>query len=76
VGPYPPGRSLVLRAEMDVIVAMANCPHILDGRPAYQVTPVRVSAWRGAPAAENDEYRNASPEAMRAFLNTEDYLRR
>ncbi len=73
-GPYMPGRSLVLRAEMDVIVAMANCPHVLDQRHDYRVTPVRVSAWRGAAATEQDEFRVASPEALRAFLNTEEYL--
>ena len=75
-GPYAPGRSVSLRAEMDVIVVMANCPHVLDDRTEYRVTPVRASAWRGAPVTEEDEFRCASPEALRAFLNTEEYLRR
>ena len=70
------GRSLVLRAELDVIVTIANCPHVLDTRHEYSVTPVRVSAWRGVPATEQDEFRGASPEALRAFLNTEEYFRR
>ncbi|MFN3470821.1 MAG: urea amidolyase associated protein UAAP1, partial [Novosphingobium sp.] len=47
VGPFAPGREVVLRAEMDVIVVIANCPHVLDPRPQYCVTPLRVTAWRG-----------------------------
>jgi urea carboxylase-associated protein 2 len=75
-GPFAAGRSLTLRAEMDVIVAFANCPHVLDARPAYMVTPVRVAAWRGAVTSETDPIRNATPEGLRAFLNVEDYYRR
>src|SRR6185295_18642502 len=32
IGPFEPGRTVVLRAEMDVIVVIANCPHVLDPR--------------------------------------------
>ena len=42
VGPFAPGRHVTLRAEMDVIVVLANCPHVLDPRPDYTVTPVRA----------------------------------
>jgi uncharacterized protein YcgI (DUF1989 family) len=75
-GPFAPGRRLVLRAEMDVIVALANCPHVLDPRPTYTVTPLRVAAWRGAVTPEDDAIRTATPEGLRAFLNVEDYYRR
>jgi urea carboxylase-associated protein 2 len=75
-GPFAAGRTLTLRAEMDVIVAFANCPHVLDPRPAYTVTPVRVAAWRGAVTPQDDPIRNATPEGLRAFLNVEDYYRR
>jgi uncharacterized protein YcgI (DUF1989 family) len=75
-GPFAPGRTLTLRAEMDVIVAFANCPHVLDARGDYTVTPLRVSAWRGPPTALEDPIRNATPESLRAFLNVEaDYSR-
>jgi uncharacterized protein len=73
-GPFTPGRSVVLRAEMNVIVVFANCPHRLDARAGYTVTPVRISAWRGAPTPVADPLRNATPEALRAFLNVEDYF--
>jgi len=76
VGPFAPGRSITLRAEMDVIVALANCPHVRDPRPAYSVTPLRVEAWRGDVTAEDDPVRMATPEGLRAFLNVEDYYRR
>ena len=75
-GPFAPGRALTLRAEMDIIVVLANCPHPLDPRPAYCVAPLRASAWRGAPTAPDDALRNASPEAQRAFLNVDEYYRR
>jgi urea carboxylase-associated protein 2 len=76
VGPYPPGRFVTLRAEMDLIVVLANCPHVLDPRPDYAVTPLRATAWRGPVTLEADPIRNATPEGLRAFLNVEDYYRR
>ena len=76
IGPFEPGRSLVLRAEMDVIVVIANCPHVLDPREDWTVTPLRATAWRGPVTPENDPIRTATPEGLRAFLNVEDYFRR
>jgi len=76
VGPLAPGRQLTLRAEMDLIVVLANCPHVLDPRTDYTVTPVRATAWRGPVTPENDPIRNATPEGLRAFLNVEDHFRR
>ncbi len=76
IGPFEPGREVVLRAEMDVIVVIANVPHVLDPRPEYAVTPLRLTAWRGPVAAEDDPIRTATPEGLRAFLNVEDYYRR
>lgn len=75
-GPFAPNRTLILRAEMDVILVIANCPHVLDNRPSYAVTPLRLTAWRGPVADEHDIVRAATPEGLRAFLNTEDYYRR
>ncbi|KAK0349267.1 hypothetical protein LTR94_033828, partial [Friedmanniomyces endolithicus] len=75
-GPFAPGRSVVLRAEMDVILVVANCPHVLDPRPAWTVTPLRATAWRGPVTPEDDAIRIATPEGLRAFRNVEDYFRR
>lgn len=76
IGPFAPGRHVTLRAEMDLIVVLANCPHVLDPREAYSVAPVRATAWRGPVTGEDDPIRNATPEGLRAFLNVEDYYRR
>jgi urea carboxylase-associated protein 2 len=76
VGPYEAGRSMILRAEMNVIVVFANCPHVLDPRDDWSVTPLRASAWRGPVTPEDDPVRTATPEGLRAFLNVEDYFRR
>ncbi len=67
---------MVLRAEMDVIVVIANCPHVLDPRTDYSVTPLRATAWHGPVTPEDDSIRTATPEGLRAFLNVEDYFRR
>jgi urea carboxylase-associated protein 2 len=76
IGPFASGRRIVLRAEMDLIVVLANCPHVLDDRRDFTVTPVRATAWRGDIAGADDPLRNATPEGQRAFLNTEDYFSR
>jgi uncharacterized protein len=76
IGPFAAGREVLLRAEMELIVVLANCPHVLDPRSDYSVTPLRATAWRGAVTAEDDVIRNATPEGRRAFLNVEDYFRR
>lgn len=76
VGPFKPGRSVVLRAEMDLIVVIANCPHVLDPRKEWTVTPLRATAWRGPVTPEGDPIRTATPEGLRAFENVEDYFRR
>jgi uncharacterized protein len=75
-GPFAPGRFVTLRAEMDLIVVLANCPHVLDPRSGYTVTGVRAIAWRGPITPDHDPIRTASPESERAFLNVEEYFRR
>lgn len=76
IGPFAPGRQVTLRAEMDLIVVLANCPHVLDPRADYSVTPVRATAWRGPVTPPDDPIRNSTPEGLRAFLNVEDYYLR
>jgi hypothetical protein len=76
IGPFTPGRHVLLRAEMDLVVVLADCPHVLDPRTDYSVTPVRATAWRGPITPPNDPIRNATPEGLRAFQNVEDYFLR
>jgi uncharacterized protein len=70
IGDVRPGGSVSLRAEMDLVVILANTPHRLDDRPAHTATPVLVSAHsmtRPAP----DPFREGSVERERLFENTE-----
>lgn len=76
IGPFKAGRKVVLRAEMEVIVVIANCAHVLDPREEWSVTPLRCSAWKGPATPVDDPIRNATPEGLRAYLNVEDYFRR
>jgi urea carboxylase-associated protein 2 len=63
------GASIDLRAEMDVLVALSNCPHPLDPNPAYAPQPVDAIIWEAGPAGDDDLCRTGSPEAIRAFEN-------
>jgi hypothetical protein len=76
IGPFPPHRNLVLRAETDVIVVLANSPHVLDPRQQWTVTKLRATAWRGPVTPVDDPIRTATPEGQRAFENVENYYRR
>jgi urea carboxylase-associated protein 2 len=75
VGAARPGTHVDLRAEMDVIVALANSPHPLDDRPEYHASGVRCLAWlpRSGPPLL-DPFRTSTPERTRAFENTDEYL--
>jgi urea carboxylase-associated protein 2 len=66
-----PGTHVELRAELPLIATIVDVPHPVDPRPDYTVTPLRVTAWRGAPAALDDPIRLATPEGTRAYLATE-----
>ncbi len=72
-GPTPPDAEVVLRAEMDVLVALTVTPHVLDPRDAYVVSPLEITAVAGPWTAADDPIRIASPEAIRAYENTEDW---
>jgi uncharacterized protein YcgI (DUF1989 family) len=70
------GAVVELRAEIDVLVVAANTPHVLDPRDEYVATDVRLLAYHGPPTPPDDPCRLASPEAERAFLNTDDLFLR
>lgn len=66
-----PGAVVVLRLELAVLVSIVNVAHPLDPGPAYTTGPLRVTAWRGEPAAPDDPLRTVTPESERAYLNTD-----
>ena len=75
VGSAGPGTQVVLRAEMPIVILVANAAHPLDPRPEYVSTPLEVVAWRGAATGPDDPLWTATPEGRRAFENTQDYRR-
>ncbi len=68
-GASPAGGTVDLRAEMDLLVALSNCPHPLDPAPATVPQPVEAVIWDAGPVAADDPCRTAGPEAHRVFEN-------
>ena len=73
-GSAGPGARVRLRAELPLVVLVANVPHPIDPRPGYTVGSLEILAWRGSPTAPDDPLWTATPEAERAFLNSASYL--
>jgi uncharacterized protein len=67
------GDFVELRAEMDLLIAISNCPHPLDPSPVYRAGQADVSILSPLPVASDDFCRTATPEARRGFDNTDAY---
>jgi uncharacterized protein len=74
-GALKPGDYIDLRAEMNLIAALSNCPHPLAPGDRPKARPVRAIIWRSPPASTRDLCRHASEEAVRAFQNTDAAFR-
>ena len=68
-GSAGPGAAITLRAEVPLLLLVANTAHPLDPR-AYVSTPLEVLAWRGEPTTPDDPLWDATPEGRRAYVNT------
>ncbi|TCT06040.1 urea amidolyase associated protein UAAP1 [Aquabacter spiritensis] len=67
--PRVAGDFVDLRAEMDLLVALSNCPHPLDPNPDYAAGSVEaIRFWAPEPAFD-DLCRTATREAVRGFEN-------
>jgi len=66
-----PGDFVDLRAEMNLILVVSNCPHPLDPARPAAIGPVTLVKHRAALASAEDACRTASPEATRAFAFTD-----
>jgi urea carboxylase-associated protein 2 len=66
-----PGAFVDLRAEMNVLVALSNCPHPLAPAPRWEAAPVRAIIWRSGAPGQGDLCRNRTDEAVRGFENTD-----
>jgi uncharacterized protein len=61
---------LDLRAEMPLLLLVANTAHPLDPRPAFTSSTLEVLAWSGRPTGPDSPWWHSTPERTRAFLNT------
>jgi hypothetical protein len=66
-----PGDFVDLRAGMNLILVVSNCPHPLDPARPAATGPVTLIKHRAAVATAEDACRTASPEATRAFAFTD-----
>lgn len=66
-----PGSFIDLRAEMNVLVILSNCPHVLHPSTVYEPKPIQVTVWDSPAIAADDLCRTANPEAVRGFINTD-----
>jgi urea carboxylase-associated protein 2 len=69
-----PGAFVEVRAELPVIVAIANTPHVLNPHTVYDTTALRITAWSDHATSRDDALWTSTPEAERAFLNTESFI--
>ncbi|MBI1182393.1 MAG: DUF1989 domain-containing protein [Alphaproteobacteria bacterium] len=60
-----------LRAEMNVLAVLSNCPHPLDPSPGYAPASVEAVVWRSSAPPPDDLCRTATEEAVRGFENTD-----
>jgi urea carboxylase-associated protein 2 len=69
-----PGAEVQLRAELPLIVLIANTTHPLDPRERFSCSTLEVLAWHDRATRPGDELWSSTPELERAFRNTLDYL--
>jgi uncharacterized protein len=69
-----PGRKLVLRSEMNVLVVLSNTPHPLDPASKYAPKPLSLSIRQGPREVSPDDVcRTQCEQNARGFTLTEDY---
>jgi len=73
-GAAPAPSHVELRAELDLLVLIANTAHPVDPRETWSCSTLEVLAWSGAPTAPDQWPATASPEAARAFANNAEDL--
>lgn len=66
------GTAVVLKAELPLVILIANTAHPLDEHGACE--RLEVTAWRDSPTTPDDPLWTATPEGRRAFENNADYL--
>lgn len=65
-----PGDFVDLRAEMNLLVAVSNCPHPLSPKADYAPGEIQAVVWSAPAPGPDDLCHTATVEARRAFENT------
>lgn len=68
-----PGDFIELRADMDCLAVLTNCPHPMTPPGIYPETSVRLSLQECPPPTPDDFCRNFRPECARAMELSERY---
>ncbi len=66
-----PGSFIDLRAEMNVLTIISNCPHILHPGSIYDPKPLQIQIVKSPAPTPDDLCRTANPEVVRGFTNTD-----
>jgi uncharacterized protein len=69
-----PGSFVDLRAEMNVLVILSNCPHVLHPETVYKPQPIQLTVLRSSKPAIDDLCRTANEEVIRGFINTDAWF--
>ncbi|CEF54932.1 urea amidolyase associated protein UAAP1 [Acetobacter ghanensis] len=70
-GDVQPGDHVDLRAEMNLLVAVSNCPHPLAPDTEFSPQPIEAVRWQAPEPAADDLCRTFCEEARRGFDNTD-----
>jgi len=63
------GEWIELRAEMDLMIALSNCPHPMDPKAGEVPVSVELTKLKAVPVDADDLCRTATAEAQRGFEN-------
>jgi urea carboxylase-associated protein 2 len=74
-GGAAPGTVVDLRAEMNLLVTISNCPHPLAPDTVFAPGPIEAILWQGPPPKADDLCRTFGEEAERGFENTDRHFR-
>ncbi|MEH2194280.1 MAG: urea amidolyase associated protein UAAP1 [Nostoc sp.] len=70
-GNEKPGSFIDLRAEMNVLVIISNCPHVLHPDTVYKPKSIQLTVWKSSAPTPDDLCRTANEEVIRGFINTD-----
>lgn len=68
------GSFVDLRAEMNVLVILSNCPHVLHPETIYKPQPIQLTLFRSPKPGPDDLCRTANDEVVRGFINTDAWF--